>query len=103
MPPDLRSRGHKNEITYLKYLLTSLIMKLLITQQILSPEADALCHQYIHAMKKMERNAKCRDKYAKKIKNLESSVAESAKRLCCKILRYEGKQIWELKHFLQTS
>nr|XP_022311262.1 uncharacterized protein LOC111116556 [Crassostrea virginica] len=60
-----------------------------ILKQILSPEADALCHQYIHAMKKMERNAKCRDKYAKKIKNLESSVAESAKRLCCKILRYE--------------
>ena len=61
------------------------------TQQILKTEAKTLCHQYRHAMEKIGKDKSKRDKYLRKIKELESSVSESAKRLCCKILQYEGK------------
>ena len=42
-------------------------------------------------MEKIGKDKSKRDKYLKKIKELESSVAKSAKKLCCKILQFEGK------------
>ena len=38
------------------------------------------------------------EKYLKKIEELESSVADSARRLCCRILQYEGKTKLSLVH-----
>ena len=66
------------------------------TQQILKTEAKTLCHQYRHAMEKIGKDKSKRDKYLKKIKELETSVSESAKKLCCKILQYEGKNTLHL-------
>ena len=42
-------------------------------------------------MEKIGKDKSKRDKYLKKIKELETSVAKSAKKLCCKILQFEGK------------
>nr|XP_022311261.1 uncharacterized protein LOC111116555 [Crassostrea virginica] len=61
-----------------------------ILKQILNTEAKTLCHQYRHAMEKIGKDKSKRDKYLKKIKELETSVAKSAKKLCCKILQFEG-------------
>ena len=47
-------------------------------------------------MEKIGKDKSKRDKYLRKIKELESSVSESAKRLCCKILQYEGKNTLHL-------
>lgn len=54
-------------------------------------EAHMLCQQYRSAMEKLGENEDQREEYRKKIQELESSVTVSAKRLCCKILQYEGK------------
>lgn len=54
-------------------------------------EAQMLCQQYRSAMEKIGENEDQREVYRRKIQELESSVIVSAKRLCCKILQYEGK------------
>nr|XP_022311634.1 transient receptor potential cation channel subfamily M member 1-like [Crassostrea virginica] len=61
-----------------------------ILKQILETEAEMLCQQYRCAMDKIGEEGDQREVYRKKIQELETSVTISAKRLCCKILQYEG-------------
>nr|XP_022311230.1 transient receptor potential cation channel subfamily M member 2-like [Crassostrea virginica] len=65
-----------------------------ILKQILPPEAENLCHTYNATMKKMQKKEDRREKYEGIINSLKfhpvQSVAASAKKLCCRILRYEA-------------
>ena len=51
-------------------------------------------------MEKIGEDNDQREKYLKKIEELESSVADSARRLCSRILQYEGKAFidpWQVR------
>lgn len=62
---------------------------MLTFQQIQETNAKKVCHKYRSVIKKMKEDG--RNKYKEKIKKLPASVADAAKGLCRKILRYKGK------------
>lgn len=64
---------------------------LVILQQIQETHAKTMCHKYNNLVNKIEEKTgkKDKEKYFKKLKKLQPTVANAATGLCRKILRYK--------------